>query len=336
MESGAVTTIRIRRDARRAILVAMVAAIGCGSHETTPSPPGASGAPPPVSASATAPMKSAGAQPSETKAHAAYQIGLAPTNPDVQTGVRLSFQGLPTGVAIKPDSIKWFVNGGEVTGQTDQLSGKQFHKGNQIRAAAEGELKGETIFLSTPELTVRNALPETVTVSLDPMAPKTGETIRASAQGRDPDGDPLSFRYRWFVGGTEVPGQVGDTFVLKGIRRGAWVHAEAQAFDGESLGSRMSSPQVQVVNSPPYVVRVDYTPTSGSVFEAHIVAADPDGDVVSIRGNSLPEGVTLKGNVLSGSRSAVPAQGSLPVSVILSDGNGAEFEYRFNFSMSAN
>ncbi len=322
------------------ILLALLAGSGCGKPESTPQPvpraPGSTGAASGASPASGSSQQVGASVESGSKNRGSFQIGIVPTNPDVQTGVRLSFQEIPSGVAMKPGTIRWFVNGGEIKGQADQLPGTQFHKGNLVRATAEGEMNGEPILLSTPELSVRNALPEAVTVSLNPMAPKTGETVRASAQGRDADGDPVSFRYRWFVGGAEVPGQAGDTFALKGIARGAWIHAEAQSFDGEALGSRMFSPQIQIANSPPYVVRVDYTPSSGSTFEARIVTGDPDGDVVSIRGKSLPEGVTLRGNVLSGTRSAVQERGSLPASVIISDGNGAEFEYDFNFSIAPN
>src|SRR3990170_3006334 len=83
---------------------------------------------------------------------------------------------------------------------------------------------------------------------------------------------------------------------------------------------------------PPVVEGVDVSKGSGARYTGRVRVRDPDGDPVSIRPKSLPEGVTLSGTVLSWEESAVPQGSEIPVVLLVSDGDGGDIEYVFRIS----
>ena len=71
---------------------------------------------------------------------------------------------------------------------------------------------------------------------------------------------------------------------------------------------------------------------TGAGYTGGVRATDPDGDPVSIRPKSLPEGVTLSGTAVSWEESAVPQGSEIPVVLLVSDGDGGDIEYVFRIS----
>jgi hypothetical protein len=279
-----------------------------------------------------------GEHPAETAIPAPKQDGnvslkLVPENPDALTGLRAELAGTPPGARMLPGNIRWFVNGVETEGEKDRLQGSFLRRGDIVHALATVVVKGEVVSLESPPATVRNAPPETVSADLSPLAPRKGEVVRVACQGRDADGDTVTFRVRWFVNDEEIPGETAETLSLKAVSKGSWVHAEVQSLDGIAAGSKMFTPKILVVNSPPVVDRVVFTQGEGSVFSARVMVTDPDGDPVTIRQKTLPEGVVLSGSVLAGEVSSIPPGTEAPVVLRISDGDG-DIEYSFRLTSS--
>ena len=59
---------------------------------------------------------------------------------------------------------------------------------------------------ATDEVLVENAPPSAPTVVFGPAHPTAGEPLRAviQAPADDPDGDPITYRYRWLRDGSPV------------------------------------------------------------------------------------------------------------------------------------
>jgi hypothetical protein len=197
-------------------------------------------------------------------------------------------------------------------------------------------VNGERISVDSPKAIVQNALPEIVSVSISPPAPKKGATLRLVVSSRDADGDPVSHRCRWFLDDKEIPEGTAETLSPAKGSKNSWVHAEVQAYDGIALGSKAFSPKVRIVNAPPVVEGVDVSRGSGERYTGRVRVTDPDGDPVSIRPKSVPEGVTLSGTALSWEESAVPQGSEIPVILLVSDGDGGDIEYVFRISRSQN
>lgn len=261
-------------------------------------------------------------------------LKLVPENPDALTGLRAELAGAPPGGRLVPGNFRWFVNGVETEGEKDRLPGNYLRRDDIVHASATVAVHGEDVSLESPPATVRNARPETVSADLSPLAPKTGDVVRVAGRGRDADGDTVTFRVRWFVNDEEISGETAETVSLEKVPKGSWVHAEVQSFDGIAAGSKMFTPKILVVNAPPIVDRVVFTQGEGSVFSAQVMVTDPDGDPVTIREKTLPEGVVLSGNVLSGEVSSLPPGTEAPVVLRISDGDGGDIEYSFRLTSS--
>lgn len=268
------------------------------------------------------------------KPESSISLKLVPENPDALTGLRVGLQGATPGGRTLPKNIRWFVNGVETEGEKTRLPGKDLRRGDTVRVMATVVVNGEEISLESPSVTVGNAYPETVSAELSPLAPRTGEVVRIVAKGKDPDGDPVTFRVRWFVNDKEVPGASSESLFLKTIPKGSWVHAEVQSFDGIATGSKMFTSKILVVNSPPIVDRVIVMQGEGSVYSANVMVTDPDGDPVTIRQKTIPEGSVLSGSILTGDVSSLPPGTEAPVVLRISDGDGGDTEYSFLLSSS--
>lgn len=306
----------------------LVASSGCGSREgERASVPSRSGSPPTVSVAASTPASTA---PSSWAGKIA--LGLAPVNPDAQSGVRASLI-VPAGTPASVERVRWIVNGEQLESEGMRLAGRPLRRGDVVSAKAEVRVSAERFVVSSSDVTIGNSLPEATSAELVPATPKAGDTLRVVAVGRDADGDLVSFRYRWFVNGKESPGDNTSLFAVRKGSRDAWIHAEVEAHDGIAEGSRLFTPKVQVLNAPPAVEKVDMG-RDGNRFTATVRVSDPDGDPVDLQAKSLPHGVSLSGKVLSWEADAISVRTESLVVLVLSDGHGGDVEYSFGLVSS--
>jgi len=128
------------------------------------------------------------------------------------------------------------------------------------------------------EARVANRPPELWAVAIegdDEVEP--GSRIVASPRGHDPDGDELSFEYRWRVNG-ERQRVEGPLFETEGLRRGDEVEVAVVASDGESRSEEKASAIVAVGNRSPRIVSDARWTEREGVFRYQVKADDPDGD----------------------------------------------------------
>lgn len=306
----------------------LVAPSGCGSREgERASVPSRSAPPPTVSVAAPTPASTA---PSSWARKIA--LGLTPVNPDAQSGIRAGLI-VASGTPAIVERVRWIVNGEPLESEGMRLAGRPLRRGDVVSARAEVRVGTERFVVSSSDVTIGNSLPEATSAEVVPATPKAGNSLRAVARGRDADGDPVSFRYRWFVDGKESPGDNTSLFAVRKGSRDAWIHAEVEAHDGIAEGSRLFTPKVQVLNAPPAVEKVDMG-RDGNRFTATVRVSDPDGDPVALQAKSIPQGVSLSGNVLSWEVSAIPPGTDAPVVLVLSDGYGGDVEYSFRLVSS--
>jgi hypothetical protein len=260
-----------------------------------------------------------------------FALRLLPENPDVLTGIRASLS-MPGGrEKVTMGRVHWYINGTEVAIENPQLPGTSYRRGDVVSARAEVQRKEGEFILSAPAVTVRNALPDSVSADFSTLVPVAGDTVRVSALGKDPDGDVVTFRFQWYANDKLLEGEPGDSFRLRKGMKGMWIQAEVQAFDGIAEGSRLRTPKVQVLNAPPVVDQLEVK-GDGTKFTAIVRASDPDGDPLVILAKSLPPGAALIGNILSWDAVAVPPGTDIPVVLRISDGDGGEIEYSFRLS----
>ncbi len=87
-------------------------------------------------------------------------------------------------------------------------------------------------------------------LAIGPVGARTLDVLQATATGIDADGDPVSLRYQWTVGGrarpVERPSLTPDQF-----RKGQAVVETVTPSDGESTGAPARSAALTIENTPP-------------------------------------------------------------------------------------
>jgi hypothetical protein len=250
-----------------------------------------------------------------------FTVVVIPWTPSRITPPSVSVKS-PLGQGAEIASVQWLVNGAErESGQS--LSPSGFQRGDRIRAVVKLRVAGGEKLVETPEVVAGNGLPAVADVRLEPQAPVSGSPVRAVVSARDPDGDPLTIKFRWYVDNVVVPGD-GETLSLTGVKKGSWVHAAATPNDGFADGVWKFSSRHQVVNAPPVVKSTAPTTVPPSRVLTHtVVAEDPDGDPLTYTLVKGPEGMALSGSTLTWKVSDRDLDRTAEVVVRISDDDGA-------------
>jgi len=255
---------------------------------------------------------------------------IVPTSPSRITPPSVSVQSLP-GQGRQITAVRWIVNGSE-RGGGEILSPSLFDRGDEIEAEVRlGSVNGETL-IATEKVIAVNSLPAVTKVGIEPRAPTAGSTVRAVVEAQDPDGDPLTFQYKWYVDNVQVPGATG-TLSLRGVRKGSRVHVAVTPNDGFADGAWKYSPLYETVNAPPVVTsQAPTTIPPSRVLTHNIVAEDPDGDPLKYTLVKGTESMTLEGSMLTWKVSEEELGRTAEVVIRISDNNGGETVLTMNLT----
>ncbi|MDO9118758.1 MAG: putative Ig domain-containing protein [Nitrospira sp.] len=114
--------------------------------------------------------------------------------------------------------------------------------------------------------------------------PLTGP-VGIQALAEDPEREPITYSYQWYVDDALVAGQTNPTFPAELLRRGQMISAEITPSDGKQKGKPVRTPAAQVGNTAPHITAVTLTPQTaqpGGKLTAEVVATDPDHDRVDL------------------------------------------------------
>lgn len=108
-------------------------------------------------------------------------------------------------------------------------------------------------------------------------------SVLAQADGDDPDGDPVTFRYQWLANGASIPGENSATLMPRNLKRGDLLSVEVVPTDGKIEGSPYRAEAVPIANSPPEVTRIvlPNVARAGDLIEAQMEGSDADGDAIA-------------------------------------------------------
>lgn len=122
-------------------------------------------------------------------------------------------------------------------------------------------------------------------VAVAPAAPRTNDLVSAIVVAHDPDGDTMTFAYRWYRNGVLLAGETGTTLDLSkpgNGDRGDQLSVRVTASDGTlaSVDTGASTWSFTVANTVPTlaVSLSDTTPGKRAVLVASATAADADAD----------------------------------------------------------
>jgi hypothetical protein len=195
--------------------------------------------------------------------------------------------------------IAWSRDGKPTGDGGETLAPQHFKKHERVRVVVTPSDGREPGLPVSAEVEVENAPPTAPEVVLAPARPDVGGPLRAviQAPARDPDGDWVTYRFRWRRDGAPYQPPGGDRAQAPGwssvnevsadqLARGQRWEVEVEAFDGEAHGPAVRA-AAEVVNSPPPPPEIAFWPARPRRVDGLSVQVrqppDPDGDQVTHR-----------------------------------------------------
>lgn len=229
-------------------------------------------------------------------------------------------------------TYRWEVNGSAVTEATAaRLPHGFFSKDDRvglILTVNGHELGAETFIRNTP--------PEVVSVSLSPQGFYHGIDLTSSAQGRDADGDDITYTYTWLINDDEQLFENSATLPSILFQRDDRIALVVTPSDGEDVGQPFRTGELVVANAPPYFVSLPPVLEPESVTYRYAVrAVDPDNDPLAYSLEMAPVGMTIdkKSGMLNWQMDGSLA-GEHEVVILVTDPHGAQNVQTFNINLT--
>lgn len=134
---------------------------------------------------------------------------------------------------------------------------------------------------------VGNAPPSITGCTLTPgQAVTTDDLTAVPSGGSDPDGDTVTYEFKWFVNGTEDLTQVSNTYPSASTQKNDIIEVDCVPTDSVALGQAVRSSSVTIANSAPGTATIEVDPSAPNTSDHLTVsiladAIDPDGDLVT-------------------------------------------------------
>lgn len=207
-----------------------------------------------------------------------------------------------TSPGVDPDgdsvthTTSWTVAGAAVVSDATMVTGAELGagKGDAVccRIAASD---GSTPSVSNAScVTLENAPPPEVNIFARVRGGGSASrrsTLDCEAEGAsDPDGDPITISYAWFVGGAQIPGASSSSLSAASIPRDSVVSCQATICDDAGLCTEpiASKTSVLIQNALPQVGDVQIVPDEAESHPGQTLTCafsgwdDPDGDAAQV------------------------------------------------------
>lgn len=198
----------------------------------------------------------------------------------------------------------------------------------QVVALDPANQRSET---ATASVRVANSAPVIESLAFDPAGEvSAGKDLTVYPSASDPDGDEISFRYRWDVNGKTVETD-GATLPASEFGTDDAIEVYVTASDGELDSAPRRSKHIEVKNAPPRIVSQPGKFDEEGRFIYKIEAEDPDGGKrFRYRLVEGPPGMEL--DVVDGTVRWTPREdqaGRHPVKIEVRDADGASTTQSF-------
>jgi len=190
---------------------------------------------------------------------------------------------------------RWYVNDQPLPTETgDNLGPQFFKKGDRVVVEvtpSDGKTSGNPS-LSQP-VYIGNTPPEIVSVRLAPTLVYPGDEIGVRLEGRDADGDALTYTYEWRRNGNIIPDETMETLNTRGFKKRDLVSVTVIPFDGADKGKPRRSLPIVIANRPPEITSFPPVDISDSRYTYVVKASDADGDPLTFSLEESPPGMTI-------------------------------------------
>jgi hypothetical protein len=228
----------------------------------------------------------------------------------------------------------WAIDG-EVVSDDAEIELSDVRKGATVSVIVTAHDPEAAADPMTAEVRVIDQAPVISGLAITPpetVAP--GERIVVTSEGRDPDGDSVTFDYEWTVNG-ERRDEVGNTLATDGLRQGDEIVVKVWANDGNNQSQPLKSSPIVVGSAHPEIVSNPPGFNDQGAFVYDIRAIDPDGDrSLRYRLDEGPEG--MKVDEVLGElvwRPRFDQEGIHAVAIVVRDSTGLETTQSFEVTV---
>jgi hypothetical protein len=240
----------------------------------------------------------------------------------------------PDGQAVEL-RFDWEVAGVPRSEAGAEIEVPRVRKGTQIEVTA---IASDGLAESEPArraVQVRNQRPTLAQARIEPWETvERGESLSVRAEGTDPDGDRLEYRYGWRI--NERPAEEeGASLSTSELVPGDLVYARVVASDGESESDPIDTARVRVVGATPKIVSEpgEFSADGTFRYTVEVEHAQGRGDL-RFRLRTAPDGMWV--NPVSGEITWTPKPGQTgdhPVEVEVQAPGGAVVVQAFRVSV---
>lgn len=190
---------------------------------------------------------------------------------------------------------QWFLNGSAVAGATSPSYSAATLK-NKDRIMVEvvpndGKVEGEVY--KADHVTVGNTAPDIAEIHLEPVPLHRGDVLKVRVVAGDPDGDQITFTYKWLRNDKEIAGANADTLDTKDFRKKDVLAVLVSVSDGKATRPPRAGRPVTIENAPPRFTSTPSAEVKDGLYEYAVLVMDPDEDPVTLELKQGPSGMTL-------------------------------------------
>jgi hypothetical protein len=191
--------------------------------------------------------------------------------------------------------------------------------------------------VATLPVTILNTPPQIVEASSD-LKNETSDVIFARVNAVDADRDPIRYRYKWYINGSEVKGESKASLSVSKCRKGDEVYAEIVATDGEDESSPFKAEAITIGSNAPEITSTPPQTIGKDRRYVYQVAADsPDPSSLTYILDTAPEGMTIDPTGRVEWQLPDPEVGERVYQVVIrvTDATGGEAVQQFEIAVSA-
>ena len=230
----------------------------------------------------TAPVSVSDSSPGERDA--ALSVTISPALPTTRDMIQaVSIGNFPV------ESYRWEINSQSLEGQVSpSLPAGIARKGDAVAVIAT--VQGREVRATVQ---IVNSPPKVVELPFTPAYFYQGIDITVTPRVVDPDDDPVSFDFSWFINDGVILGEKEETLSGHRFRRDDRITLQVIPFDGKDYGEPFQSGAVVVPNASPDIVSTPPVNFKSRVYQYQVKAEDVDGDTLSYVLETAPDGMVI-------------------------------------------